>query len=214
MNIKLIIGVIIILIIGFVIFNYRSVPDDVQTAEVSDVATENADENMADDGSAADVSDSSGDDGDMTEISDFTFIFTGYGPAGKVHEGTFIQKSFMASVNDSGELTGGKVIFKTNSVDTGIEALNKHLCNEDFFICNENPEASFVIESVTKSDVENNNYEISGVMTLKGIEKQVSFTATKDARNYSGEFLLNVKSFDFQYTGIDENVLITFNFEV
>ena len=55
--------------------------------------------------------------------------------------------------------------------------LEGHLKSADFFDVEKFPTAHFVISSVKEIDTEEANYTITGLLTLKGVSKEVSFPA-------------------------------------
>jgi len=95
------------------------------------------------------------------------------------NEGTFI-------LND-GKLTGGKFIVDTTSIKildvtdpTTNAQLAGHLASDDFFASKRYPEALFVITSAEPD--ENNTYNITGDLTIKGITNPIVFTAAWNIR--------------------------------
>jgi len=200
---KFIIAVIIIAIIGYFAFNYRSTPEgDVQQAAVSDTdtATTTAPANSSPISASA----------ERLSASSFDMTFTGYGPAGKTETGTFATKSFTyASLDVAGRPQGGVMTLDTRTVSTGKAGLDKHLCNDDFFMCEKFPEATFVISSFEQ--VPGTSYPITGELTFMGVTKTVSFDANMVEGKYVGEFLLDITPFNFKYVGVDPQVLIKFS---
>lgn len=61
---------------------------------------------------------------------------------------------------------------KTASIDTGVEARNKHLKSADFFDVEKFPELKFVSTSITK--VIGNQFALEGDLTLHGVTKKVT----------------------------------------
>lgn len=111
---------------------------------------------------------------------------------GGKHNGTLAIKNGEITVNDSTIVAGTFTIdMKTvKALDQG-EEMNKklagHLMSADFFDVENNPEASFSItaaQPVTNND--SLNIQISGNLTLKGIEKNITFKAkaTKEGDTY------------------------------
>ena len=73
---------------------------------------------------------------------------------------------------------------KVESIDTGVEARDKHLRTADFFEVEKYPEMTFKSTSVVRKG---KSYILNGDLTLKGVTKQIAlpFTITgaiKDAR--------------------------------
>lgn len=111
---------------------------------------------------------------------------------GGKHNGTLTLKNGEITVNDSTIVAGTFTIdMKTvKALDQG-EDMNKmlanHLMSADFFDVENNPEASFSITAA--QPIANNdslNVQISGNLTLKGIEKNITFKAkaTKEGDVY------------------------------
>ena len=99
-----------------------------------------------------------------------------------VHNGTIEIKDGSFVLTD-GKLTGGNFVVDTTSIkilDVTDPATNAqfagHLASADFFASEQFPEALFVISSVEQR--ENNIYNISGDLTIRGVTQPVSFDAT------------------------------------
>ena len=96
-------------------------------------------------------------------------------------------KDFTGAIHyDAKDVTRSAVEFKAKveSIDTGVEARDKHLRTADFFEVEKYPEMTFKSTSVSRKG---KGYILTGNLTLKGVTKQVSlpFTITgaiKDAR--------------------------------
>ena len=97
--------------------------------------------------------------------------------------------------------------------------LEKHLRSDDFFASEKFPEATFVSTAIkAQADAKTNTtHEVTGNMTIRGIEKQLSFPATltkgDDGFKANIEFSLNRKEFDIMYPGkpddlINDNVVL------
>jgi hypothetical protein len=185
------ISFLIILAVGFYFFNKNSIPNNLEQANVFE-SFEQENNNL----------DQEIDLNEIPEIKNFSFIFTGYGPAGKSHDGTF--KNF--------QLTTSTIVFKTESVDTGIDGLNKHLCANDFFDCQKYPEIKFTADSVIKSS--ENQYQVTGTLNFKEIIKKVSFTANVIDNKISTDFLLDTTEFNFDPKLVENNTRIRFSFEI
>jgi polyisoprenoid-binding protein YceI len=89
-------------------------------------------------------------------------------------------------VFEDGKLSGGEFTMNMRTIsnrdiedaDTR-QKLIDHLNSDDFFSTEKFPEAKFVISEVMAGENEN-EYVLNGNMTIKGITKPVSFTATID----------------------------------
>ena len=97
------------------------------------------------------------------------------------HNGTIGIKSG-EFVLQNGILTGGNFVVDVTSIkilDVTDPATNKqfwgHLASDDFFSLEQYPEATFVITNVAAK--ENNAYDITGDLTIKGITHPVKFKA-------------------------------------
>ena len=96
-------------------------------------------------------------------------------------------KDFTGMIHyDAKDVTRSSVEFKAKveSIDTGVEARDKHLRTADFFEVEKYPEMTFKSTSVARKG---KGYILNGDLTLKGITKQIAlpFTITgaiKDAR--------------------------------
>ena len=96
-------------------------------------------------------------------------------------------KDFTGAIHyDDKDVTRSSVEFKAKveSIDTGVEARDKHLRTADFFEVEKFPELTFKTTSVARKG---KSYILTGDLTLKGVTKQIAlpFTITgaiKDAR--------------------------------
>ncbi len=195
---KIILAAVVIVIIGYFAFNYRSTPQDIQQATVENTqitATSTAAKNTA------------------LNANVFSISFTGYGPAGKTETGTFATSSFSyVDVTENDLPEQGVAVFDVSSVNTGKAGLDKHLCADDFFMCSKFPEARFVITKIEQ--IPSSEYTFTGNLSFMGTEKSVSFNAKKINGAFIGEFLLDTTSFNFKYAGVDSKVLVKFNLDL
>jgi len=86
-------------------------------------------------------------------------------------------------LSDGKAIKGGSFTIDMNSItcndltDAGYnQKLVGHLKSDDFFGCEKNPKANFVITKVTPSGKD--QYNVKGNLTIKGISKEVEFPAT------------------------------------
>jgi len=93
-----------------------------------------------------------------------------------VQDGSFVM--------EDGVITSGSFTIDMTSIGvestgrgSGESMLTNHLKSADFFDVAEYPTSTFVIKSVTKTEAEN-EYTITGDLTLKGKTNEVSFPAT------------------------------------
>lgn len=92
-------------------------------------------------------------------------------------EGNF--KSFDVTVNSSKpDLSDAKIemIAQINSINTEIDKRDQHLQAADFFDAAKYPTLTFKSTSFKK--VKGNVYKLSGLLTMKGVTKPISFSVT------------------------------------
>ncbi len=135
-----------------------------------------------------------------------TATWTGKKVTGQ-HTGN-ISISKGALVADGKTLTSGNFEFDMNSItctdltDKGYnDKLVGHLKNDDFFSVEKNPTAKFVLTKATlKSD---NNYEVTGNLTIKGITNEITFPALVKLDDKTvvtiAKILVNRTKFDIKY---------------
>lgn len=141
------------------------------------------------------------------------------------HYGTVKLKSTTVTFNGN-DLTGGSFSMDMNSIDAedmnGNPKLKKmlenHLRSDDFFDTEKFPVSTFQIKSVKKSNHRNYDVQILGVLTIKGISKNITFPAkTVTAGNTttitSAMFTFNRKHFGLKYN-IFEDMLISNDVEM
>lgn len=133
-----------------------------------------------------------------------TFEFEGYGP-GKSHVGTF--GTWNAQLGMQGDdIVQLNAVIDPSSVDTGIEKLDAHLRNDDFFNVEVYPEIKFegfeIKDGIAK-----------GELTFLGITKEVSFEVNQTEGKISSNFLLDSTPFGMKYTGVNKDVRIAFELE-
>lgn len=99
------------------------------------------------------------------------------------YETNFSQK------NTGSDLSGSSftVEVETGSVDTELEARDKHLKSADFLDAEKFPQMIFASKSFKKK--KGNTYELSGTLTLKGVSKPVTIQvkAGKITTGFQGE---------------------------
>lgn len=141
------------------------------------------------------------------------------------HNGTVKLKSGNLTFNGN-ELTGGNFIINMNTIDAEDmnenpkqkKFLENHLKSDDFFDVEKFPVTVFQIKSVKKINGKNYNYQIGGILTIKGISKNISFPV-KVAQNNSvftltsAQFTFNRKHFGLKYN-IFEDMLISNDVEM
>lgn len=193
-----------LVLILLVVFNYNSVPENVDQAVVTESNSEVQNDEMMNT-SVEDVS--------SVELKNPVLVFTGFGPAGKTEVINFSNIKYGdISLNENDSPVSGKIEVDLKSVNSGKTALDTHLCNEDFFECETYPNAIFNLKSVdTLSETE---YSVTGDLTFKDITKSITFDVDKNGDVYSSEFLLNVRNFNIGYMGINDNVQVNLSFGI
>jgi hypothetical protein len=126
---------------------------------------------------------------EMVELVSFNFV--GFGP-GKNHPGSF----------DSMRLEGETFVIDANSVHTGISALDTHLKTDDFFDAENHPNITFLGKNLGDSS-------ISGILTLRGISKEIIVPATITDSSIVIDFLLDISQFGISFPGVNKEVQIT-----
>ena len=124
------------------------------------------------------------------------------------------------------DLSDAKINFTVdvNSISTNVEQRDKHLKSDDFFNAETYPTMKF--ESTGFKKVDQNNYELSGKLTIRDVTKDVKFnvvyggTATAQGSTKAGfnatttinRLDYNIK-FDPTGAGVGKDVKITLNLE-
>lgn len=164
----------------------------------------------ADDAVRADISDSQGEmDMEGIEVVPInmdtsSFEFEGYGP-GKSHIGTFNYWEGSLYLDDE-KIVGGEGIVQASSVDTGIEGLDSHLLNDDFFNSEMYPTIEF--KSTSLSD----DLVLTGDLTFRGVTKSVSFPVVVSEEGISADFILDMSAFEVPKGLVDKEVRVAFEF--
>lgn len=128
--------------------------------------------------------------------------FKGFGP-GKEHLGSFGKiKSNLSFENGS---IKGDVLVDMNSLTSDTEKLTTHLKSKDFFDVASYPTAKFTATSLL-------NGKLSGVLTIRGISKNVSFGIKhleSLPEQYTSTFTIDMKEFGINQTFANEVVELT-----
>ena len=103
-------------------------------------------------------------------------------------------KEFKGTIHyDDKDVTRSSVEFnaKVESIDTGVEARNKHLRTADFFDVEKYPELTFKSTRVVRRG---KGYVLTGALTLKGVTKQVAlpFTITGAIKDAPGNTRIGI----------------------
>ncbi len=141
------------------------------------------------------------------------------------HFGTVKLKSGNLTFNGD-ELTGGSFIIDMNVIDAEDmkddpkmkKILENHFRSDDFFGTAKFPVAVFQVKAVKKNNDKTYNYQIGGILTIKGISKNISFPASVSQNNgvytfTSAQFTFNRKHFGLKYN-IFEDMLISNDVEM
>lgn len=145
----------------------------------------------------------------------FTFLdtssieFTGSKVTGE-HDGGFKEFSghFMMDA-DSEVPTAGEFTIQMDSTWSDSEKLTEHLKNADFFDVEKFPTSTFKLTDASKTG--EGTYEISGNLTLHGVEKNITFPVTAsrsgDTAEFSAKFDINRKDFGIAYDGKKDDLI-------
>lgn len=106
--------------------------------------------------------------------------------------------NFTAELDSEKEdFTDAQITFEAdvNSISTSVVDRDNHLKSPDFFDAENHPKLSFKSTSVT---LENNTYKITGLLTVRGIEKEVILTSEYNGTDTD---LYGNKKHGFELTG-------------
>ena len=198
---KLLIAVVVIIIV--IVLAKSGAPKDVPNAKISDSETmQNSDTNEE-----VILVENLSEKIDNLDPTKLSFNFIGFGP-GKSHIGKFNNYT-MKNLEVSGNtITSGQIVFDLTSVTTGIETLDTHLCKEEFFNCDEYPEGIFELKNISKID--NNTLKVTGLLSLRGVTKEISFDLKKEGTKFNADFLINTEPFGMNVILADKDVQIQF----
>ncbi|WP_300688675.1 YceI family protein [Chryseobacterium sp.] len=112
------------------------------------------------------------------------------------------------------------------SINTGVDARDRHLVSPDFFDAEKYPAIEFKSTSITKD--KNNNYILKGKLNMKGIEKEISvpvifggITKNKEGKEIMGiqaKFTVNRLDYGIKYdptgAGIAKEVEVSLYYEL
>jgi len=117
------------------------------------------------------------------------------------HEGTIKLSGGELSFT-AGKLTGGTFTIDMASMENtdmkggGAEKLMGHLHSDDFFGTATHPTSTLKITKVTASD---SGYDITGDLTIKGITKPISFSATAGQYLANANITVDRTAYDIKY---------------
>lgn len=104
---------------------------------------------------------------------------------------------------EDGDLVGGEFTINMDSMNIDNQGLLDHLKNEDFFDVEKFKTATFKITEVGKLNPNNAKQEISGDLTIKGITKNITFTAsiteTNEIYGAVADFAIDRTDWDIKY---------------
>lgn len=123
------------------------------------------------------------------------------------HWGDVFIKSGNLEFKNS-KLSGGSFVIDMNSIvvldldeKSGKSKLEGHLRSDDFFSVDKHPTSEFVITNIKEKN--NNKYEITGNLTIKGITHSIKFPATINIKNNRlearAEFKIDRTKWDIRY---------------
>lgn len=123
------------------------------------------------------------------------------------HEGEIrISEGYM--LRDKNGLSGGKFEIDMKSISITdipmtdpipIKNLTEHLMHADFFDVDNFPISAFEITGITKQSPE--NLKIYGNLTIRGITKNIAFSAIQQSNTISARFLIDRFDWNIAYTG-------------
>ena len=133
---------------------------------------------------------------------------------GKSHEGTLKVKKGTVEIDKDG-FVNGVIIIDMNSLNcTDLSGerkagLESHLRDDDFFSIDKFSESEIIFKS---SNSNNTKMEFNGQLTIKGIEKPISFVAKiEDGDNGDlfamSKFEFNRTDYDINYASIGDNFI-------
>ena len=117
------------------------------------------------------------------------------------HNGNLLVQKGIINIDENGVISKGKFILDMGSINcTDLvdkpdkkQYLEDHLKNADFFDTASHPTAMF---RITKVD----NNTMSGVLTIKGISKEINFNYSQIAKlTYEAEIIVDRTLFDIKY---------------
>lgn len=125
----------------------------------------------------------------------------------KMHTGTVAVEASELQVTDF-KIVGGQIVIDLGNItvtdikDEGSrEKLVKHLKSPDFFNVAQSPKATFTISKV--EFIKESLYKVTGLMKIRGVEKQMSFNAniTKNNQMFrtTGKMTVNRRDFGVSY---------------
>lgn len=191
-NIKqLILVLVVISMFSFVACT--SVPDDMQSASVSDISTQ--------------ATDLSAVAWKPINLETSSFEFEGYAP-GKSHVGTF--GSWSGDLGFEGDkIVAARGVIDPSTVNAGIDGLNNHLKSDDFFDVEVYPQIT-----IQSTKIDYGSSTMFADLTFHGVTKSISFPIEIVDNGIKADFLLDTTPFNIKYVAINKDVRIAFNLGV
>jgi polyisoprenoid-binding protein YceI len=176
--------------------------DDVDKAEVSEASEETT--------NVASSARSSSNAKAFVIGGDSTIDFLGSKAIGGEQPGGF--KKFVGQLNVvDGKLAaeGSKIVIDMDSTWSNAgDRLTNHLKNEDFFDVPKFPTSTF---AVTKIEADGDQQKVTGIFTLHGVTKSISFPAevqvSDDSVSLRAEFAINRFDFNIEFPGQADNLI-------
>ena len=143
-------------------------------------------------------------------ITLISIITQQYKPVDEKSEVKFYIRNF--GINTAGSLNGLKGTIKfdpvnlaassfnvsvdVNTINTGVDSRDNHLKKDEYFNVAKFPTINFASTSISGNQ---NQYTVTGNLTIKGVTKPVSFPFTVKTENnglmFNGDFSINRKDF-------------------
>ena len=153
-------------------------------------------------------------------ISESTLLWKAYKITGE-HFGSIQFKKGHLSFKEN-ELIGGYFTVDMTSLkaeDMGKmknKYLTKHLKSDDFFEVKKHPEASLILNNVSKQDT---GYNVGGELTIRGITKPINFNMILEGNSAKAKVTINRTDFDIKYRSASffddlKNKAIKDNFDI
>lgn len=125
------------------------------------------------------------------------------------HDGSFKQFDGYFTVDPQQQVTGGVISIDMSSTVSDNEKLTGHLKSEDFFHVENYPDTVFTVTGVRKDS--ETNYQISGNLKMRGVEKNVTFPAivskSGDTIQIDAEFDINRQDWNIVYAGKADDLI-------
>lgn len=114
------------------------------------------------------------------------------------HDGGFKGLTGNVVYDGEGKVTRVETEIDTRTVWSDTEKLTKHLKSDDFFDVEKFPTATFESTEIVPAE-EPDTFKVSGVLNLRGVEKQISFPATikTEGTNVVTDAEFTLKRFDW-----------------